>query len=78
MAVEGRVTKGELTAEERARVAAALYIAQAVETLNRAVAAAAERGVYAKLSIYTPPAELGKPRQTYSISIVDSEKSRAR
>jgi hypothetical protein len=68
----------ELTKEERARAAAALAIAQAVEALNGAVAAAAELSVYAKMSIYAPPTEDGKPRQTYSISIVDDIGSRRR
>lgn len=77
MAAE-RVMKSELTEEERARAEAALKIAQAVQTLNDAVAAAAELGIYAKMSIYTPPAEPGRPRQTYSISIVDLGRPRAR
>ncbi len=60
--------------EERTRAVAALAIAEAVEALNEAVAAAARYGVYAKVSIYTPLGEPGKPRQTYAVSIVDSDK----
>ncbi len=67
-----------LSEGEKARAAAALAIADAVEALNDAMAAAAKRGVYAKLSIYTLPAEPGKPRQTYAFSIVDLDKPAAR
>jgi hypothetical protein len=76
VAVEAEcVMQKDMGEEEQGQAELALTLVQAVQALNDAAAAAAKFGVYAKLSIYRYPATvggLGKPRETYAISIESS------